>query len=45
MTNKEYVAQLESTIQNLRRDNQLLKEELSKYKNKPMDNNSSYTNF
>ena len=29
---KEYVMQLEATIQNLRRDNQLLKEELSKYK-------------
>ena len=29
---KEYVMQLEATIKNLRRDNQLLKEELSKYK-------------
>lgn len=30
---KEYVAQLEATIENLRRDNGLLKEELAKYKN------------
>ena len=30
---KEYVAQLEATIENLRRDNSLLKEKLSKYKN------------
>lgn len=29
---KDYVMQLEATIQNLRRDNQLLKEELLKYK-------------
>lgn len=29
---KDYVMQLEATIKNLRRDNQLLKEELSKYK-------------
>ena len=31
MTNKEYVAQLESTIQNLRRDISVLKEKLSLY--------------
>ena len=30
---KEYVSQLEATIENLRRDNALLKEELTKYKN------------
>ncbi len=31
MTNKEYVAQLESTVQNLRRDISVLKEKLSLY--------------
>ena len=29
---KKYVMQLEATIENLRRDNKILKEELSKYK-------------
>lgn len=29
---KDFIMQLEATIKNLRRDNQLLKEELSKYK-------------
>lgn len=32
---KDYVMQLEATIQNLRRDNALLKEENAKYKGRP----------